>query len=103
MLGRSGRKKDSWNRVDLQTKKSIENIKKRLIAAWDRQRIYANLGRKDTTFEVGDKVLLKVSPKKGVIRFCKNGKLSPRFIGSFEIYKKVIYSRFLSYLCSKGL
>ena len=72
-----------------QTKQSVDRIKKRLVAAQDRQKKYADLGRKDKTFEVGEKVLLKVSPWKGVVRFGKRNKLSPRFIGPFEILKKV--------------
>ena len=72
-----------------QTKHSIEIIRKRLVAAQDCQRKYANQGRKDKNFEVGDKVLLKVSPWKGVMRFGKKGKLSPRLIGPFEILKRV--------------
>jgi len=38
---------------------------------------------------VGEKVLLKISPMKGVLRFGKKGKLSPRYIGTFEILKKI--------------
>ncbi|XP_074373545.1 uncharacterized protein LOC141713879 [Apium graveolens] len=72
-----------------QTKQSIENIRKRLVADQDRQRKYANQGRKDKEFEIGEKVLLKISPWKGVMRFGKKGKLSPRFIGPFEILKRV--------------
>lgn len=72
-----------------QTKQSIETIKKRLTAAQDRQRKYANLGRKNKEFEVGEKVLLKISPWKGVMRFGKKGKLSPRYIGPFEILRRV--------------
>lgn len=72
-----------------QTKQSTEIIRKRLVAAQDRQRKYANQKRKDRTFEVGDKVMLKISPWKGVMRFGKKGKLSPRYIGPFEILKKV--------------
>nr|GFA72607.1 hypothetical protein [Tanacetum cinerariifolium] len=45
---------------------------------------YADLKRRLTEFEVGDKVMLKVSPWRGVIRFGKHGKLSPRFIGPFK-------------------
>lgn len=71
------------------TKQYVENIKKRLVAAQNRQRKYANLGRKNMTFKVGDKVLLKVSPRKGVMRFGNKGKLSPRYIGLFEILKKL--------------
>ncbi|GKE41375.1 hypothetical protein Tco_1468659 [Tanacetum coccineum] len=40
-------------------------------------------------FEVGDKVMLKVSPWKGVIRFGKRGKLSPRFVGPFKVIERI--------------
>ncbi|GKF09327.1 hypothetical protein Tco_0043551, partial [Tanacetum coccineum] len=45
--------------------------------------------RKPQEFSVGDYVLLKVSPWKGVVRFGKKGKLAPRFVGPFEIIEKV--------------
>ncbi|XP_031127657.1 uncharacterized protein LOC116029756 [Ipomoea triloba] len=58
-------------------------------AAQDRQKSYADLGRKPSEFQVGEKVLLGVSPTRGVMRFGKKGKLSPRFIGPYEILDKV--------------
>ncbi|GJU00715.1 putative reverse transcriptase domain-containing protein [Tanacetum coccineum] len=64
-------------------------IKDRFEAARDRQKSYANKRRKPLEFSVGDYVLLKVSPWKGVVRFGKKGKLAPRFVGPFEIIKKV--------------
>ncbi|GJZ06647.1 hypothetical protein Tco_0540440, partial [Tanacetum coccineum] len=51
--------------------------------ARDRQKSYTDLKRKPMEFEVGDKVMLKVSPWKGVVRFGKRGKLNPRFLGPF--------------------
>ncbi|GKC39551.1 putative reverse transcriptase domain-containing protein [Tanacetum coccineum] len=50
---------------------------------------YADKRRKPLEFSVGDYVLLKVSPWKGVVRFGKKGKLAPRFVGPFKIIKKV--------------
>ncbi|GKF36112.1 putative reverse transcriptase domain-containing protein, partial [Tanacetum coccineum] len=50
---------------------------------------YADKRRKPLEFSVGDHVLLKVSPWKGVVRFGKKGKLTPRFVGPFEINEKV--------------
>ncbi|GJS41156.1 hypothetical protein Tco_0566199 [Tanacetum coccineum] len=67
----------------------ISQIKDRLKAARDRQKSYANKRRKPIEFSVGDYVLLKVSPWKGVVRFGKKGKLAPRFVGPFEIVEKV--------------
>nr|GFB12469.1 putative reverse transcriptase domain-containing protein [Tanacetum cinerariifolium] len=58
-------------------------------AACDRQKSYADKRRKPLEFSVGYYVLLKVSPWNGVVRFGKKGKLAPRFIGAFEIVKKV--------------
>lgn len=72
-----------------QTKEKIEIIQKRLIAAQNRQRKYTDQDRKDMNFEEGEQVLLKVSPWKGVTRFGKKGKLSPRYVGPFEILRRV--------------
>ena len=57
--------------------------------ATDRQISYADMKRKDIRYEVGKKVFLKVSPWKKVMGFGKKGKLSPRFISSYEVIKKV--------------
>ncbi|GJV89808.1 hypothetical protein Tco_1533746 [Tanacetum coccineum] len=64
-------------------------IKEKLKAARDHQKSYADNRRKPLKFEVGDRVMLKVSPWKGVIRFRKNGKLAPRYVGPFEILERV--------------
>nr|GFC19904.1 putative reverse transcriptase domain-containing protein [Tanacetum cinerariifolium] len=53
-------------------------------AACDRQKSYADLKRKPMKFQVGDKVMLKVLPWKGVVRFGKWGKLNPRYVGPFK-------------------
>ncbi|GJW04155.1 putative reverse transcriptase domain-containing protein [Tanacetum coccineum] len=57
--------------------------------ARDHQKSYADVRRKPLEFQVGDKVMLKVSPWKGVIRFGKRGKLNPRYIGPFNVLVKV--------------
>ena len=54
-----------------------------------RQKSYADVRRRPLEFEVGDHVSLKVIPKGGVVRFGKRGKLSPRFIGPFEILERI--------------
>nr|CAN77179.1 hypothetical protein VITISV_006672 [Vitis vinifera] len=64
-------------------------IKERLKAAQSRHKSYANHRRRDLEFEVGDHVFLKVSPMKSVMRFGRKEKLSPRFVGSFEILERV--------------
>ena len=71
------------------TEEKVRIIQQRLKRASDRQRSYANLKRKDIEYEVGDKVFLKVSPCKKILRFGRKGKLSPRFIGPYEILEKV--------------
>nr|GEU79462.1 putative reverse transcriptase domain-containing protein [Tanacetum cinerariifolium] len=72
-----------------ETSEKISQIKDGLKAARDRQKSYANKRRKPLEFSVGDYVLLKVSPSKGVVRFGKKGKLAPRFVEPFEIIEKV--------------
>ncbi|GJR32869.1 putative reverse transcriptase domain-containing protein [Tanacetum coccineum] len=72
-----------------ETIEKISQIKDRLKAVHDRLKSYANKRRKPLEFSVGDYVLLKVSPWKGVVRFRKKGKLSPRFVRPFEIIEKV--------------
>ena len=54
-----------------------------------RTKSYADVLRRPLKFEVGDNVFLKVMPKRGVVRFGKRGKLSPRFIGPFEILERI--------------
>ncbi|GJX02714.1 putative reverse transcriptase domain-containing protein [Tanacetum coccineum] len=72
-----------------ETTEKIVQIKSRIQAARDRQKSYADVRRKPLEFQVGDKVMLKVSPWKGVIRFGKWGKLNPCYIGPFKIIAKV--------------
>ncbi|KAJ9552691.1 hypothetical protein OSB04_016736 [Centaurea solstitialis] len=72
-------------RFDLKT----DGVWDRLMAARDRQKSYADNRRKPLEFQVGDRVLLKVSPWKGLVRFGKRGKLSPRYVGPFEIIERV--------------
>ncbi|GKD37769.1 putative reverse transcriptase domain-containing protein, partial [Tanacetum coccineum] len=72
-----------------ETTEKISQINNRLKAARDRQKSYADRRRKPLEFSVGDYVLLKVSPWKGVVRFGKKGKLAPRFLRPFEIIEKV--------------
>ncbi|GKB83047.1 hypothetical protein Tco_0949942 [Tanacetum coccineum] len=58
-------------------------------AARDRQKSYTDLKRKPMEFQVEDKVMLKVSPWNGVVRFGKRGKLNPRYVGPFKMLEKV--------------
>ncbi|GJR10719.1 putative reverse transcriptase domain-containing protein [Tanacetum coccineum] len=72
-----------------ETTEKIVLIKQRMQAAQDRQKSYADRKRKPMEFEVGDRVMLKVSPWKGVVRFGKRGKLNPRYVRPFKVLAKV--------------
>ncbi|GJR62398.1 putative reverse transcriptase domain-containing protein [Tanacetum coccineum] len=72
-----------------ETTEKIIQIKQRMQVARDRQKSYADLKRKPMEFQVGDKVMLKVSPWKGVVHFGKRGKLNPRYVGPFKVLEKV--------------
>ncbi|GJU03504.1 putative reverse transcriptase domain-containing protein [Tanacetum coccineum] len=72
-----------------ETTEKIFQIKERLKTARSRQKSYADKRRKPLELQVGDRVLLKVSPWKGVVRFGKKGKLAPRYVGPFEIVERV--------------
>ncbi|GJT03307.1 putative reverse transcriptase domain-containing protein [Tanacetum coccineum] len=72
-----------------ETTEKIVQIKQRMQAARDRQKSYADLKRKPMDFQVGDNVMLKVSPWKGVVHFGKRGKLNPRYVGPFKVIEKV--------------
>ncbi|GKE39760.1 putative reverse transcriptase domain-containing protein [Tanacetum coccineum] len=99
LYGRKCRSPVCWAKVgDVQlmgpeiiheTTEKIVQIRQRLQASKDRQKSYANIRRKPLEFQVRDRVMLKVSPRKGVIRFGKRGKLNPRYIGPFKILKRV--------------
>ncbi|GJU23025.1 ribonuclease H-like domain-containing protein [Tanacetum coccineum] len=72
-----------------ETTEKVIQIKQRMQAAHDRQKSYADLKRKPMEFQVGDRVMLKVSPWKGVVRFGKRGKLNPRYVGPFKVLEKI--------------
>ncbi|GJX26931.1 putative reverse transcriptase domain-containing protein [Tanacetum coccineum] len=72
-----------------ETTMKISQIKDRLKSARDRQKSYADKRRKPLEFNVGNHVLLKMSPWKGMICFGKKGKLAPRFVGPFEITERI--------------
>ncbi|GJV64415.1 putative reverse transcriptase domain-containing protein [Tanacetum coccineum] len=99
LYGRKFRSHVCWAKVrDVQltgpeiiheTTEKIVQIRQCLQAARDQQRSYANVRQKPLEFQVGDRVMLKVSPRKGVIRFRKRGKLNPRYIRPFKNLKRV--------------
>ncbi|XP_049406064.1 uncharacterized protein LOC125869649 [Solanum stenotomum] len=68
---------------------NVKIIKDRLKISSDRQKSYADLKRHDIKYQVGDKVFLKVSPWKKIMRFGQKGKLSPRFIRPYEILQRI--------------
>nr|GEX78802.1 putative reverse transcriptase domain-containing protein [Tanacetum cinerariifolium] len=72
-----------------ETTEKIVQIKQRIQATRDRQKSYADVRHKPLEFQVGDQVMLKVSPWKGVVRFGKRGKLNLRYIGPFKVLAKV--------------
>ncbi|KAK5773466.1 hypothetical protein PVK06_049772 [Gossypium arboreum] len=72
-----------------ETESTVKKIRKRLKTAFDRQKSYADLKRRDIEYSVGDKVFLKVSPWKKILRFGQKGKLSPRFIGPYEVIERI--------------
>lgn len=67
----------------------VKLIKQRMKAAQDRQKSYADRRRRDLEFEVGDRVFLKASPRKGFARIGKGGKLSPRYLGPFDVLERI--------------
>ncbi|GJU71088.1 putative reverse transcriptase domain-containing protein [Tanacetum coccineum] len=71
------------------TTEKIVQIRQHLQAARDRQRSYANIRRKPLEFQVGDRVMLKVSPRKGFIQLGKQGKLNPWYIRPFKILEQI--------------
>ncbi|GJV62488.1 putative reverse transcriptase domain-containing protein [Tanacetum coccineum] len=68
---------------------NVIQIKQRIQAVHDRQKSYADLKHKQMEFQVGDRVMIKVSPWKGVVHFGKRGKLNPGYVGPFKVLAKV--------------
>ncbi|KAD5318029.1 hypothetical protein E3N88_17975 [Mikania micrantha] len=72
-----------------ETTDKIVQIQHTLQATRSRQKSYADKWHKPLEFDVGDRVMLKVSPWKGVVRFGAKGKLAPRYVGPFEITQRI--------------
>ncbi|KAI3795059.1 hypothetical protein L1987_37703 [Smallanthus sonchifolius] len=87
--GEIGQKELGSLEVVRETSERFGQIKARMKAAQDRQKSYADKRRRPIKFDVGDRVMLKVSPWKGIIQFRKRGKLSSKFVGPFRIIARV--------------
>jgi hypothetical protein len=66
----------------------MQSIRQRIKEAQDRQKSYADAHRVDRSYEVGDRVFLRVKPHKSSIKFGKGAKLSPGFVGPFELWRE---------------
>ncbi|KAI3827799.1 hypothetical protein L1987_01883 [Smallanthus sonchifolius] len=99
LYGRKCRSPICWNEIGeaqitgpeliQETSDKILQIRDNIRVARSRQKSYADKRRKPLEFQVGDLVILKVSPWKGVIRFGKKGKLAPRYVGPFKILERI--------------
>ncbi|KAK8694593.1 hypothetical protein V6N13_072141 [Hibiscus sabdariffa] len=84
-----GREQNFGTSYDPRHRETSQDNPRLIEKAFDRQKAYADTKRRDIRYEVEGKVFLKVSPWKKVLRVCKKGKLSPRYIGPFEGIEKV--------------
>ncbi|KAL0544201.1 hypothetical protein IC582_019314 [Cucumis melo] len=100
LYGRCCRSPICWGEVGVQrmlglelvqtTNAVIQKIRARVLTVQSRQKSYADERRKDIEFDMGDMIFLEVAPMKGVLRFEKKGKLSPRFVGPFGIIERIV-------------
>lgn len=72
-----------------QVREEVNLIRKNMKAAQDRQKSYADPKRRDVEFAVGDRAFLRVSPMRGVFRFGQKGKLSPKYVGPYDVVERV--------------
>ncbi|KAK5771842.1 hypothetical protein PVK06_048093 [Gossypium arboreum] len=72
-----------------ETEEKVKVIRDSIKAASDRQKSYADLKRKEIEFQVGDRVFLRVSPWKKILRVGRKRKLSLRFIGPYKIVERI--------------
>jgi hypothetical protein len=98
LYGRPCRTPLSWDRLEdrvlvgpeaiQEMEEQMQTILQRIKEAQDRQKSYADAHRVDRSYEVGDRVFLRVKPHKSSTKFGKGAKLSPRFVGPFEIVER---------------
>ena len=84
-----GERPSTGSKLIRDTSEKVDWIRKRLLTSQSQQKSYADIRRRPLEFKAGDHVFLKVMPKREVIRFGKRGKLSPRYIGPFEVLERV--------------
>ncbi|GKA62926.1 putative reverse transcriptase domain-containing protein [Tanacetum coccineum] len=72
-----------------ETTEKVIQIKQRIQAAHDRKKSYVDIKHKPMEFQIRDRVMIKVSPWKGVVRFGRRGKLNPKYVGPFKVLAKV--------------
>ena len=99
LYGRPYRSPIGWTEVEensitgpdliRETLEKVSFIRQRLLTAQRLQKSYVDVRRRPSGFEVGDHFSLKVIPERGVVRFGKHGKLSPRLIVPFEILERI--------------
>ena len=89
MLGRDRRKFNLRSRNSITDYRKSENDSREMRTAQSRQKSYADKRRRPLEFQEGDHVFLKITPKIGVGRTLKIKKLTPRFIGPYQILNKV--------------
>ena len=99
LYGRPCRTPLSWDKLEdrvllgpemlQEMEEQMKVIKQRLKEAQDRQKSYANAKRLDRSYEKGNRVFIRVRPKKSPFKYGKGAKLSPRFVGPFEILERV--------------
>ena len=89
LLDRGGREFITSPDLIRDTSEKVNLIRKCLLTVQSRQKSYADRRHRPLEFEVGDHVFLKVMPKRGVVRFSKQGKLAPMYVGPFEVHERV--------------
>ncbi|XP_021749506.1 uncharacterized protein LOC110715246 [Chenopodium quinoa] len=108
LYGRKCRSPICWNDISetmILGPQMIEDTFKQvreIQAAQHRLKRYADLKQREEEFKIGDKVLLKVSPMKGVMRFGKKGKLNPKYIGPYEILQRIGKVAYRKYIPDKS-